>query len=115
MTQSVRVPINVLAHGFGARVLSRFDELKMGTKYNKKPLFDHLFLAAPELEQQFFADDKATTSTSKKETKTNTKSGDILMSNPQAGAAVSKAFRKVHILFDPADYVLRKVPPHTSP
>ena len=74
----------------------------MGTKL-KKPLFDHLFLAAPELEQQFFADDKGG------ETKINTKAGEILMSNPQAGAAVSKAFRKVHILFDPADHVLRKV------
>ena len=113
------MPKNVLAHGFGARVLSRFDELKIGFK-QKKPLFDHLFLAAPELEQQFFADDKGdkATSSSKKELKKDTKAGEILMSNPQAGAAVAKAFRRVHIMFDPADHVLRKVtscPPPPPP
>lgn len=46
VADGIRYPLNILAHGYGARVLSRFDELKLNCK---SPRFSNLFLAAPVL------------------------------------------------------------------
>ena len=118
-------PINVIAHGFGARALSRFNELNIPhtTKTwttNNKPLFTNLFLAAPALESDFFVNPENRNHPPQKLDETNlllkndkgivpiTTSAKRIYSwsNEKAGKSAMEAFSNIHIFYDQQDRVL---------
>ena len=84
VADGIRYPLNLLAHGYGARVLSRFDELKLSCK---SPKFSNLFLAAPVLGTDFFSKEPT----------------PIV----DSGKNVKKFFNRVHIFYDKDDRILK--------
>jgi hypothetical protein len=92
VADGIQYPLNILAHGYGARVLSRFDELKLSCK---SPKFSNLFLAAPVLGADFFSQKKKKTET------------PPIADSAVSGVNVKKFFNHVHVFYDKDDRILQ--------
>ena len=86
IADGINFPLNILAVGYGAQVLSRLKDLKLTSK---EPIFSNLFLAAPALAADFFANKE--------------QSGDS-----ERGIQATNFFRRVHVFYDKDDKVLRR-------